>query len=198
MQVFIFDVSNISVEQAKQYLDVLSVTEKGRFDSMISLKRQKEFVLGHVWLRRLLCDLFNADISQACVETMPTGALSLPYMPNTYASISHTEERLAIAIGDAPLGLDIEYISDQHNFPALLNQIDAVEKAKELIASGMSVQDAFYHLWCRREALYKLNSFVQTAEPFLYDHKSENYMLCLACQKAVEIDWIMKKGTDYV
>ena len=164
---------------------------------MISVKRKKEFVLGHFLLRRLICDIFNVPMEKALVETLETGALTLPLMDGVYASISHTMERLAIAIGNTPVGVDIEKMAERENFPALLNQIDSMDRAKELVAAGMSVQHAFYRLWCKREALYKLKSQTEVSTPFLYYRQYQDFMMCLACRDAADPEWIYKKAEEY-
>ena len=197
MKVFVFDITKVNDNMLEKASSVLSETEKNRLDNMISVKRRKEFVLGHFLLRRLLCDVFNVPMEKAFVETLQTGALSLPLLDGVYASISHTLERLAIAIGNTPVGFDIEKIAERDNFPALLNQIDAMDKAKELVAAGMSVQNAFYRLWCKREALYKLKSQTEVSSPFLYYRQYQDFMMCLACRDATDAEWIYKKAEEY-
>lgn len=197
MKVFVFDITKINDKMLDMASGVLSETEKNRLANMISIKRRKEFVLGHFLLRRLVCDIFNVPVEKAVVETLQTGALSLPLMENVYASISHSFERLAIAIGNTPVGFDIEKMAERENFPALLNQIDGMEKAKELVAAGMSVQNAFYRLWCKREALYKLKSQTEISAPFLYYKQYEDFMMCLACKDSVDVEWIFKNAEEY-
>lgn len=197
MKVFVFDITEVNDKMLEKASAVLSETEKKRFDNMISVKRRKEFVLGHFLLRRLLCDILNIPMEKALVETLQTGALSLPLLDGVYASISHTLGRLAIAIGNTPVGFDIEKMVERENFPALLNQIDAMGKAKELVAAGMSVQNAFYRLWCKREALYKLHSQTEVSTPFLYYRQYQDFMMCLACKEATDTEWIYKKAEEY-
>ena len=197
MLVFVFDITNIFESDLQNAIDVLSETEKYRLENMISVKRRKEFILGHFLLRKVLCHFFNVDIEKARIESLQTGALHLPNMQGVFASISHTAEKLAIAIGKTPVGIDIEKMSPRDNFPGLLNQIDSMDVAKELVASGMSVQNAFYHLWCKKEALYKLNSQTTAQIPFLFYHRYKDFMMCVACKEEEPIEWIVKEIGDF-
>ena len=197
MKIFVFDITKTNDKMLEMASGVLSETEKNRLANMISIKRRKEFVLGHFLLRRLVCDIFDVPVKKVVVETLQTGALSLPLMENVYASISHSFERLVVAIGSTPVGVDVEKMAERENFPALLNQIDGMEKAKELVSAGMSVQNAFYRLWCKREALYKLKSQTEIRTPFLYYRQYEDFMMCLACKDAVEPEWIFKDTEEY-
>ena len=154
MKIFVFDITKTNDKMLEMASGVLSETEKNRLANMISIKRRKEFVLGHFLLRRLVCDIFDVPVKKVVVETLQTGALSLPLMENVYASISHSFERLVVAIGSTPVGVDVEKIAERENFPALLNQIDGMEKAKELLLqTDKKIREiAFFVLVC----LYKM------------------------------------------
>ena len=197
MQVFVFDMSDTSCDLLEKAKAFLSETEKQRLANMISVKRQKEFVCGHFLLRQLLCELFHQSLEDIDVQSMPTGALFLPKMPNIFVSLSHSNDKLAVAIGNCPVGVDIEKMLAKDNFPALINQIDSMDKAQELIAAGMSVQHTFYHLWCKREAVYKLKSQAQIALPYLYYNRIEDFMLCVATENQTNVEWILKQVKDY-
>jgi len=197
VQVFIFDITKVNDSELHQKADFLSDTEKIRLSNMISVKRQKEFILGHFLLRRLLCEIFDIPMEKALVETLKTGALTLPLLPDVYASISHTIERLAIAVGNVPVGIDIEKMVPRDNFEALLGQIDSVGKAKHLMDLGMPMQEAFYRLWCQREAMYKLKSQKELFHPASYYKQHEKFMLCCACAEQTEIEWIIQDLKNY-
>ncbi len=189
MHIFIFDLTAVSDDKLIQAAQVLSASEKKRLDNMISVKRRKEFVLGHFILRHLLANHFAKPIEQIQVQSLETGALFLPDFPNLYTSISHSFGHLAIAFAYHPLGVDMEKITQRDNFEALLYQIDSFDQAQELMNTGFSLCDAFYHLWTRREATYKLQSQSETKHPVFHYHTYQDFILCAAGKDTFSPVW---------
>ena len=158
MKVFICDISKVSKSCLEKIVCVLSKEEKDKLQKMISLKRQKEFIAGHYLLRRLLSQYLNRSIEDIEIKTLQSGALILADKSLGYISLSHSFDYVAIAISSYPIGLDMEKMRFKNNFNEILEQIDSVKAAAELMKNGISLQESFFRLWTKKEAFYKLNS----------------------------------------
>ena len=192
MKVFICDISKVSSEQLNHFASFLSETEKNRLQNMISVKRQREFICGHYLLRKILGEKANKPLNEIEINTLNSGALVLADSSLGYISLSHSHEQVAIAIASNPVGLDMEWMQAKDNYNPILEQIDAVKDAGQLLAQGYSMQEAFFRLWTRREAYYKLSS---VCEQSAFDETSfsyfnqRNFMFCVACAKPEQIQW---------
>ena len=170
----------------------MSFSEKERLQSMISVKRQREFIAGQYLLRMVLSRHYDRPIEILDVQTLQSGALSLPDRSLGYVSLSHSFEHVAIALGTEPLGLDMEKMRPKNNFNEILEQIDSVKAAGELMKQGFSLQESFFRLWTKREAVYKLNSLVDVSDKeqiHLSYHKNNDFMLCVAAIKEQKVSW---------
>ena len=153
MKVFICDISNVSDACLEKAVSFLSETEKERLNNMISIKRKKEFIAGHYLLRRLLSQCNNVPIEQVQIQTLQSGALVLPNETFGYISLSHSFDFVAIAVSSVPVGLDMEKMRPKNNFNEILEQIDAVVEAKDLMSQGFPLQESFFRLWTKKEAV---------------------------------------------
>lgn len=192
MKVFVCDISNVSSDSLDKAASFLSLSEKERLQSMISVKRQREFIAGHYLLRMVLSCHYNRPIETLDVQTLQSGALFLTDRSLGYVSLSHSFEHVAIALGAEPLGLDMEKMRPKNNFNEILEQIDSVKAAGELMKQGFSLQESFFRLWTKREAVYKLNSLIEVPNKekihFSY-HKNNDFILCVAANKELDVSW---------
>ena len=198
MKVFICDISKVSSEQLNQFASFLSETERNRLQNMISVKRQREFICGHYLLRKILSEETNKALNEIEINTLNSGALVLADSSFGYISLSHSHEQVAVAVASNPVGLDMEWIQSKDNYNAILEQIDAVKDAGQLLSQGYTMQETFFRLWTRREAYYKLSSVEQS--PFDKTNFSffqqSNFMFCVACTSPEQIEWKIYKSID--
>ena len=199
MKVFVKDISQISSEQLDQAAAFLSDVEKRRLDNMISVKRQREFIYGHFLLRKILGNELQKPLNEIEINVLNSGALILSDSSLGYISLSHSHEQVAIAFCPDPVGIDMEWMQDKDNYNAILEQIDAVKDAGQLIAQGYSLQDTFFRLWTRREAYYKMSSVCEQSsleKSFFYYLKQDNFMFCVSSTKPQQVDWNFMKSID--
>ena len=192
MKVFICDISKVSDASLDKAVVFLSASEKERLSNMISVKRQREFIAGHYLLRRLLSRYYNKPIEQIEIQTLQSGALKPADAELGFVSLSHSFDYVAIALCEFPVGLDMEKMRSKDNFNEILEQIDSVKPARDLIKQGYSAEESFFRLWTKREALYKLNSVFAVSdktEVFSYFHKNADFMLCVASPEAQSVVW---------
>lgn len=80
-----------------------------------------------------------------------------PYLashPELHFNISHSENYAVIAISTQKVGIDIEYISEEFCFDAILPDIFEYKEISA-IQNAVNKKEAFYTLWTRKEAFVK-------------------------------------------
>jgi phosphopantetheinyl transferase len=73
-----------------------------------------------------------------------------------------------------------------------LEQIDSVKAAGDLMKQGFSLQESFFRLWTKKEAVYKLNSLIDITDKEkirLSYHKNNDFMLCVAAIQKDDVSW---------
>lgn len=199
MKVFVSDISEFSQEQLERLAGFLSDTEKERLDNMISVKRQREFICGHFLLRKILSQELQKPLNEVEINVLNSGALVLPDSSLGYISLSHSHNQVAIAFCADPVGIDMEWMQQKDNYNAILEQIDAVKDATQLIEEGYSLQEAFFRLWTRREAYYKMSSVCEQSsldKSFIHYLNQDNFMFCICSIKPQQIQWNFLKSID--
>jgi 4'-phosphopantetheinyl transferase len=71
-------------------------------------------------------------------------------------SLSHSQEQMLLAIGDAALGCDIEWIDPDLDWRPLAESLFAAEEIEALaLVSGAAARRGFFACWARKEAFVK-------------------------------------------
>jgi phosphopantetheinyl transferase len=137
---------------------------QGELDAMRSFKtskRREEWGLSRVAAKLLALDLQVASNPRDCqvppAESRP-GLLLCGEKSALHVSISHTTGRGAAAIDSAPIGIDLEKTRkiDDKALKFFLTPEEV-----EMMAT-LRVPYAALHLWCCKEAAWKLQTGVQT------------------------------------
>lgn len=107
---------------------------------------------GSAAARRLLGYALARDhgISDAVVAKEPTGKPYLTGHPHLCISITHTDEIVAVAIGDSPVGIDAEAVGDIRSRVAerLFTNVE-----REYVGDDPL---RFFEIWTRKESFAKL------------------------------------------
>ncbi|OWY28766.1 4'-phosphopantetheinyl transferase family protein [Herbaspirillum robiniae] len=152
---------------APEFAAALSDGERARLQRFLKPQRAREFLLGRLLLRHALVqslDCRMADIAvterpgaspHVEVKGRPANGVALPGF-----SISHSRGWLACAVGEVfPLGVDIEAPAPQRDLRALAGLAFSPRESAWLAGQEATGQagheEAFYRLWCAKEALYK-------------------------------------------
>lgn len=79
-----------------------------------------------------------------------------PYLPEhpLYFNLSHSGDCIALALADVPVGLDVERLREQRDFPGLLQRVFHPEERGRMRAHQDPLA-AFYQAWTRKEAFLK-------------------------------------------
>ena len=161
-------ISNIKNEKAilknSEYENILSTSELERVRKFSSQKRKNEFILGRILLRAYLSKKLRKAEKDININVAKNGAILILETLNNkqlFASISHSNDYVVVAIDYFPLGIDIEFKKERKDFFKLSkvafndkNLIYKIKDEKDL----EKIKDYFYNAWTKKEALYKLES----------------------------------------
>lgn len=99
--------------------------------------------------RRLGVAAAEIEVDRTCPSCgQPHGAPRLPGR-ELFASISHSADRVAVAVASAPVGVDVEQLVELDIRPL----VDTVLHANERV--GIDHADGFLTVWTRKEAVLK-------------------------------------------
>jgi phosphopantetheinyl transferase len=73
-----------------------------------------------------------------------------PLLKNYYISFSHTENAVAVALANIPVGIDIEDIK-----PRILRLYPRFMSLSEIAACDVHLLTDLYYFWCAKEAMFK-------------------------------------------
>lgn len=161
-------ISNIKNEKAilknREYENVLSKSELERVRKFSSQKRKNEFILGRILLRAYLSKKLRKEEKDININVAKNGAILILETLNNkqlFASISHSNDYVVVAIDYFPLGIDIEFKKERKDFFKLskvaFNDKNLIYKIKDE-KNLEKIKDYFYNAWTKKEALYKLES----------------------------------------
>ncbi len=83
-----------------------------------------------------------------------TGKPILSDAPNWHFSVSHTGDWVLLAVGQTPLGVDVEFVNPRFIIDDLIPTVLSAAEQRALIESPDS-HLFFYECWTRKEALVK-------------------------------------------
>jgi 4'-phosphopantetheinyl transferase len=144
-----------------QHVDWLTADEATRYRRFLRPLRQRQFLLGRILLRIALGDLLGIEARSISLSERPGLAPLLHgVVPVPGFSIAHSGPWVACAVSaDAALGLDIEMLDATRDLTALAEQVFSAEETQQINRQqGAARIQAFYELWSRKEAAYKLAS----------------------------------------
>ena len=105
----------------------------------------------YLMLAELLHEEFGLD--EFSMETGKHGKPFLTGHPEIHFNISHCQKAIAVAVGDQPVGIDVE--SFRHFSESLLDKTMNPEE-KAAILSSDSQEEKFASLWTCKEAVFKM------------------------------------------
>ncbi|MFJ3056653.1 4'-phosphopantetheinyl transferase family protein [Herbaspirillum sp. NPDC087042] len=168
---------------------VLSAHERARLQRFLKPQRAREFLLGRLLMRYALMHATGCSLDAIAVTERP-GASPLVAIGGRLAdgvqlpaaSISHSRGWIACALGKlCQVGVDIEVPAPQRDLAALA-ELAFTTGERSWLAAQTWPEQAFYQLWCGKEALYKYCSNAgldETTTHHLHHHHSDAYHLCI-------------------
>ena len=182
--VWLVDGRTVTDEKLLPHIAWLNMAEKNRYGRFARPQRQRQFLIGRVLLRLALAKSLQIR-PQSIVFSERRGYSPLLIEPTGVTpgfSLSHSGPWVACAVGrEIGLGLDIEVLDDQRDLMALAEQAFTGDEVAFLgTKSGKERVAAFYELWSKEEAAYKLLSLYPQAETSftVLPHENLSIVLC--------------------
>lgn len=136
------------------YLSYLDTEEHERYHKMIAPGKQRQFLLGRIFLKRLLGEYLGRDINDV---RLPVDKNRKPYLADNelFFNLSHTFGAFGVIVAHHRVGIDVEYTRRQ----ILRNHYDHIftpEEISELKEKADAEKAArFFRLWTLKEAVWK-------------------------------------------
>lgn len=179
MKIFIADLSKIINIQNffNQNLEVLSFSERERFDRIALPLKKLQFLMGRLLVKKLLSDSIVVDKN------------GKPFLSSNskYISLSHSDNYVVLCVADDEVGIDIENCTKNRNFKGLSDYLK-FEKCDDAIT--------FYKQFTKFEAEYKLNPSLKKELPFVKFFKIDNFIMCVVSQSDSDVS-ILSVGVDF-
>ncbi|WP_444892472.1 4'-phosphopantetheinyl transferase family protein [Microbulbifer sp. TRSA001] len=166
---------------------LLGSTELSRLEKIHSIKRRAQFLAGRILLRTLIAEQYEYSPWEITVEAEAPTIAMVRGKPLCHISISHSDDFVAVAIAETPVGIDCEYESRQRNWLAMAKQYFHKAEITELNSLPTSqVAACFLTKWTAKEALAKcsgvdLGQLLASApvinRPQQLNHPYKNYLL---------------------
>lgn len=159
--IWLANLDGLPGELVPEWAATLSEGEQRRYRAFVRAERQRQFVAGRVLLRQALGSVAGVPPAAIVVEEQlaraPAAMLSTGRAA-PYFSISHSGAWVACAVSaQVALGLDIELRDSSRDHVALARQAFGEAQAAALAAMPEPARlSAFYDMWCREEATFKL------------------------------------------
>ncbi|HVV11699.1 4'-phosphopantetheinyl transferase family protein [Amycolatopsis sp.] len=141
-----------------RYLTFLDEPERGRHQAYRREIDQRRFLTGRVLAKTVLGDRLGRSpetirFDATCADCgKPHGK---PRLAGTEFSISHSGDRIGLAVTSAPVGLDVETDTRRADDPLIEYALNETEREA---LTGLSAEEkvtAFFQYWTRKEALMK-------------------------------------------
>lgn len=144
-----------------QHWRVLDNHEKNQAERFKNPLLQQRYVAVHGRLRAILAHYLNVLPESIRIEKTAHGKPYLADYPELAFNLSHTADRMAVAVAkNCQLGIDIEHSKPRISLAGLVEKCFSDEEAaywQQLPTAKQ--QQAFYQFWTRKEAFVKATGF---------------------------------------
>ncbi|RLA52693.1 MAG: hypothetical protein DRR42_06965, partial [Gammaproteobacteria bacterium] len=194
--------STVFVEEAIK--GWLSVSEGKRLKRTGSINKRREFLLSRALMRHALSQKFKCPESEwKFIETLNSMPEIANLPKNIHLSLTHSHGVICFAISSCPVGIDIESKNKRRDFLGLAETVMSEKEVQHLSQDNRMATEAFYRIWCVKEAFYKAIPAQQQAQLsfkeipalsllnnelawFLVEYKVEQFILSVLTKDAVE------------
>ncbi|MCY7360184.1 MAG: 4'-phosphopantetheinyl transferase superfamily protein [Rudanella sp.] len=136
------------------YHSLLQPREQQRAARFRQTADRNRYILGRGLFRVMAGQITGKAPQSVSIVAVPTGKPILRENPNWHFSVSHTGDWVLLAVGQTPLGVDIEFVNPRFIIDDLIPSVLSAAEQRVLIESTDS-HLFFYECWTRKEALVK-------------------------------------------
>jgi len=139
------------------YWRVLDEAEQARAGKIKNALLHKRYVEVHGRLRNIVAKTLDQSPEKIRIKKAGHGKPYLADYPEVAFNLSHSADRLMIAVGwNCQLGVDIEFCKQRINLSGLVDKCFAVEEAAYWTKLPETQKNQeFYRFWTRKEAFVK-------------------------------------------
>jgi 4'-phosphopantetheinyl transferase len=106
-------------------------------------------------LERILSRKFPEVAAPFSIEKTPEGKPYLPDYPHICFNLSHSSGYIACAIGDKPVGIDVEVWKNRRTGEKVVKKFHPLERELYENTAADRQQELFYRLWVFKESFVK-------------------------------------------
>lgn len=137
-------------------LEWLTATERLRLQAITSPARRDTFLAGHWQARWLAAQWLQVDVRRLALDAQADGRPLLHVDGDAaplHVSLSHSGDWLAVALADAPVGVDVELPQRARDWNALARFVFSPEERQRVRDADEATRaDVFHALWTLKEA----------------------------------------------
>ena len=145
-----------AAEAGAQGQDWLTDAERQRLQAITSPSRRDTFLAGHWQARVLAAQWLQLDVGRIALDAHADGRPLLRVDGDAaplQVSLSHSGNWLALALADAPVGVDVELPRRVRDWNALARFVFSPEECERVEAADPAMRaDVFHALWTLKEA----------------------------------------------
>lgn len=145
------NIQELDEQWVKSHLKALPRQRQTRIAAIKHLQGQREGIVAYELLQRLVSECFGIN-ELPDFEYGEHGKPSLKGLPHVHFNISHCKEAVVVAVGNEPVGVDIE-CRGRYKEPLASHVLNDDELQQ--IASSKQKDQTFTELWTMKEAILK-------------------------------------------
>jgi 4'-phosphopantetheinyl transferase len=154
MAVFCLKVSDFE-QNLTQIKELLTANEILKSDNFVMEKDRNRFIVTRGVLKILLgkfLDKHPTDVEFYYEQTLKPRVKTKN--ADLHFNVTHSADRIIIAISSKPIGVDIEHVDEDFGFDQILD-VTFSNQELDYIQNSNNKSEAFYLLWTRKEAFLK-------------------------------------------
>jgi 4'-phosphopantetheinyl transferase len=147
----------VGTQRLAELLELLDDEERGRAARFVHVPSRQQFIVARALLRILLGRYLNQPRSEVRFASSPQGKPLLADEPALHFNVTHTQDVALIAFTRlGPVGIDIERSRPYPGHRDMAERFFTPGEAAALRSLPIDSSDeAFFHVWTRKEAFLK-------------------------------------------
>lgn len=153
MKYRIVNIKNLSDSQFDSAFEKMSEERKAKCLRYKFLEDRRRMAFGEDALRNLICEAYAVSENEVTIKSLPSGKpVATAKGKEVFVSISHSDDFVACAVSDTPVGIDLE--AKREVKPSLFKALKADEL--RFLKENEDESSAFLKIWTAKEAYLKI------------------------------------------